>query len=80
MQCDGVSPELANVEAKPTEDGRLVLRFQDGSFKDPFIARYVSDGTLRCLPILYYYTIPNLTHCLLSKNPKISFTQSCCRN
>jgi predicted ATPase len=37
-------PGVSGVEAKPTEDGRLVLRFQDGSFKDPFIARYVSDG------------------------------------
>ena len=35
-------PGISNVEAKPTEDGRLVLRFQDGSFEDPFIARYVS--------------------------------------
>ncbi|MCC6143652.1 MAG: AAA family ATPase, partial [Candidatus Hydrogenedentes bacterium] len=35
-------PGVSRVEAKPTEDGRLVLRFQDGSFKDPFIARYVS--------------------------------------
>jgi predicted ATPase len=40
-------PGVAVVEAKPTEDGRLVLRFQDGSFKDPFIARYVSDGTIK---------------------------------
>jgi len=27
-------PGVSKVEAKPTEDGRLVLRFQDGSFKD----------------------------------------------
>ena len=40
------------VEAKPTEDGRLVLRFQDGSFKDPFIARYVSDGTIKMFAYL----------------------------
>ncbi len=39
-------PGVNSVEAKPTEDGRLVLRFHDGSFKDPFIARYVSDGTV----------------------------------
>ena len=41
-----------SVEAKPTEDGRLVLRFQDGSFKDPFIARYVSDGTIKMFAYL----------------------------
>jgi hypothetical protein len=33
-------PGIENVEAKLTEDGRIVLRFQDGAFKDPFVARY----------------------------------------
>ncbi len=45
-------PGVTSVEAKPTEDGRLVLRFQDGSFKDPFIARYVSDGTIKMFAYL----------------------------
>ncbi len=45
-------PGVSHVEAKPTEDGRLVLRFQDGSFKDPFIARYVSDGTIKMFAYL----------------------------
>lgn len=45
-------PGVMRVEAKPTEDGRLVLRFQDGSFKDPFIARYVSDGTIKMFAYL----------------------------
>jgi len=43
---------VTRVEAKATEDGRLVLRFQDGSFKDPFIARYVSDGTIKMFAYL----------------------------
>lgn len=45
-------PGVNSIEAKPTEDGRLVLRFQDGSFKDPFIARYVSDGTIKLFAYL----------------------------
>ncbi len=45
-------PGVSNVEAKPTDDGRLVLRFQDGTFKDPFIARYVSDGTIKMFAYL----------------------------
>lgn len=45
-------PGVAGVEARPTEDGRLVLRFKDGSFKDPFIARYVSDGTIKMFAYL----------------------------
>lgn len=45
-------PGVTSVEAKATEDGRLVLRFQDGSFKDPFIARHVSDGTIKMFAYL----------------------------
>ncbi len=45
-------PGVSHIEAKPTEDGRLVLRFQDGSFKDPFIARFVSDGTIKMFAYL----------------------------
>ena len=45
-------PGVTSVEATPTVDGRLVLRFQDGSFKDPFIARYVSDGTIKLFAYL----------------------------
>ncbi len=45
-------PGVVAVQAKSTEDGRLVLRFQDGSFKDPFVARYVSDGTIKMFAYL----------------------------
>ncbi|MHB8417051.1 MAG: AAA family ATPase [Myxococcales bacterium] len=45
-------PGVAGVEARTTEDGRLVLRFQDGAFKDPFIARFVSDGTIKMFAYL----------------------------
>ncbi|TSE35019.1 DNA replication and repair protein RecF [Tepidimonas fonticaldi] len=45
-------PGVSHIDAKPTEDGRLVLRFQDGSFKDPFIARFVSDGTIKMFAYL----------------------------
>jgi predicted ATPase len=40
-------PGVNQVEAKETEDGRIILRFQDEHFKDPFVARYVSDGTIK---------------------------------
>ena len=45
-------PGVNDVEARPTEDGRQVLRFRDGSFKDPFIGRYVSDGTIKMFAYL----------------------------
>ena len=40
-------PGINNVEAKETEDGRIILRFKDQNFKDPFTANYVSDGTIK---------------------------------
>lgn len=45
-------PGVMDVKAVNTEDGRIVLKFQDGSFKDPFIARYVSDGTIKMFAYL----------------------------
>ena len=45
-------PGVDAVETKVTEDGRLVLRFRDGSFKDPFLARHVSDGTIKMFAYL----------------------------
>lgn len=58
-------PGIENVEAKPTEDGRLVLRFKDGSFRDPFIARYVSDGTIKMFAYLVLLYDPK-PHSLLA--------------
>lgn len=58
-------PGISQVEAKATVDGRLVLRFQDGSFQDPFIARYVSDGTIKMFAYLVLLHDPK-PHPLLS--------------
>jgi predicted ATPase len=51
-------PGIENVEAQETIDGHVVLRFQDGSFKDPFIARYVSDGTIKMFAYLVLLNDP----------------------
>lgn len=45
-------PGITSVDAKTTEEGRVLLRFQDGAFKDPFLARYVSDGTIKMFAYL----------------------------
>lgn len=45
-------PGVTRVESKPTEEGRILLKFQDGAFEDPFLARYVSDGTIKMLAYL----------------------------
>jgi predicted ATPase len=45
-------PGVENVQADRTLDGRIVLRFKDGSFRDPFVSRYVSDGTIKMFAYL----------------------------
>ncbi|MBF0109221.1 MAG: AAA family ATPase [Magnetococcales bacterium] len=45
-------PGISQVDAKTTEEGRVLLRFQDRAFEDPFLARYVSDGTIKMLAYL----------------------------
>lgn len=45
-------PGISRVESKTTEEGRVLLRFQDGAFTDPFLARHVSDGTIKMLAYL----------------------------
>lgn len=45
-------PGVSDITPKPTDDGRLLLQFQDGAFKDPFIDRYVSDGTIKMFAYL----------------------------
>lgn len=63
-------PGVSSVDAKPTEDGRLVLRFQDGSFKDPFISRYVSDGTIKMFAYLVLLYDPNPHPLLAVEEPE----------
>ena len=63
-------PGVRNAEAKATEDGRLVLRFQDGSFRDPFIARNVSDGTIKMFAYLVLLYAPNPHPLLIIEEPE----------
>jgi len=45
-------PGIAKIDVKTTEEGRVLLRFQDGAFEDPFLARHVSDGTIKMFAYL----------------------------
>ena len=59
-------PGISKVEAKTTEEGRVLLRFQDGAFTDPFLARHVSDGTIKMFAylILLYDPKPHPLLCV----------------
>lgn len=45
-------PGIEKVEAQETQDGYIVLRFQDGKFKNPFSSKFVSDGTIKMFTYL----------------------------
>ena len=45
-------PGIKHVEAKKTEDGRVLLYFYHKNFEEPILSRFISDGTLRMLTYL----------------------------
>lgn len=45
-------PGVAKIETQKSPDGRLLLRFNDRGFADPFFAQQVSDGTLKMFAYL----------------------------
>ncbi|MEI6757866.1 MAG: AAA family ATPase [Chlorobium sp.] len=45
-------PGIKSIDTLPTEDKRLLLRFNDGAFGDPFFAQQMSDGTLKVFAYL----------------------------
>lgn len=57
-------PGVSNVEATLTADGYVVLRFQNGDFKNPFAAKFVSDGTIKMFTYLVLLNDP-YKHALL---------------
>lgn len=63
-------PGMENVSSDLTIDGRIVLKFKDGSFKDPFIARYVSDGTIKMFAYLMLLHDPHPHPLLCVEEPE----------
>jgi len=56
-------PGVSNIDAS-ISDGYIILRFADGKFKNPFSARFVSDGTIKMFAYLIMLNDPN-PHTLL---------------
>jgi predicted ATPase len=63
-------PGIRRVESKVTEEGRVLLKFQDGAFEDPFLARYVSDGTIKMLAYLVLLLDPKPHPLLCIEEPE----------
>jgi len=52
-------PGVASIDTKVTDDKRVLLRFNDGAFDDPFFAQQMSDGTLKVFAYLLLLEDPN---------------------
>lgn len=63
-------PGVTAVEPKITEEGKILLKFSDGVFEDPFLARFVSDGTIKMLAYLVLLNDPHPHPLLCVEEPE----------
>ena len=54
----GKIPGIESISTEPMPDGRLLLRFNDKGFTDPFSAQEMSDGTLKVFAYLLLLSDP----------------------
>ena len=52
-------PGIDKIDTQRSEDGRLLLRFNDRGFEDPFYAQQMSDGTLKLFAYLLLMEDPD---------------------
>ncbi|MDR0379242.1 MAG: AAA family ATPase [Candidatus Accumulibacter sp.] len=55
----GKIPGITRIDTEVTADKRLLLRFNDGAFSDPFFAQQMSDGTLKMFAYLLLLEDPD---------------------
>ena len=63
-------PGVVNVVPKLTDEGKILLKFSDGAFEDPFLARFVSDGTIKMLAYLVLLNDPQPYPLLCVEEPE----------
>ena len=63
-------PGISKIDTQRTEDGRLLLRFNDSSFDDPFFAHQMSDGTLKVFAYLLLLEDPEPPPFLCIEEPE----------
>ena len=52
-------PGIKSIDTKVMDDNRLLLRFNDGAFVDPFFSQQMSDGTLKVFAYLLLMEDPD---------------------
>lgn len=63
-------PGINKIDTDKTADGRLLLRFNDKGFVDPFYAQQMSDGTLKVFAYLLLLEDPNPPPFLCIEEPE----------
>ena len=63
-------PGIDKIDTVPMADGRLLLRFNDKGFKDPFSAQQMSDGTLKVFAYLLLLSDPSPPPFLCIEEPE----------
>ena len=63
-------PGIEKIDTKATPDGRLLLRFKDQGFKEPFYAQQMSDGTLKVFAYLLLLEDPSPPPFLCIEEPE----------
>ena len=63
-------PGIDQIDTERTSDGRLLLRFNDKGFEDPFYAQQVSDGTLKVFAYLLLLKDPSPPPFLCIEEPE----------
>ena len=66
----GKIPGIDKIDTERTSDGRLLLRFNDKGFQDPFYAQQVSDGTLKVFAYLLLLEDPSPPPFLCIEEPE----------
>ena len=63
-------PGIDRIDTEKTNDGRLLLRFNDKGFRDPFFAQQMSDGTLKVFAYLLLLEDPTPPPFLCIEEPE----------
>jgi predicted ATPase len=63
-------PGISKIDTHKSEDGRLLLRFNDRGFRDPFYAQQMSDGTLKVFTYLLLLEDPSPPPFLCVEEPE----------
>ena len=63
-------PGIDTIDTEKTNDGRLLLRFNDKGFQDPFYAQQMSDGTLKVFAYLLLLEDPTPPPFLCIEEPE----------